>query len=691
MELAKRSKDVLCKEFQKAVQDFVRHFPSPEVPVSKRNAYAMTICASVEYMLLHDIHPNTPLFHINTAEDHYNQLWNVIRLAATPDSISEVLELPLNCMQHRCQAWIRQNLNQIVACIGVWQSEIPQLQGMYKKDSVLTDGETLAVIHGFCLLLEPYDLVLTLGDLIQAPASPRTERSSSFRAAIPPPPASGLVEEDIQVPKAVTQIVKVKKKKKKHHKSDSQRHRSRSLKEASVDESEHTDDAVSVGGEGSLTSEEPFLPQVLASTKLSVQPPSTPSAPMTAAAAADTQVVVSTSDATPDLTTVDHCVSKDETSKVSKSKSKTAAQGSSLKVEETVKTPTTSLVSHPPLTKQDHPICEPETEAESAVQASSSTVATVPISATGKSSATDESSTSATMAPGDWMIQQLSIQPDEAASDEMVPGGVTTKDTSLGTGKVQATVKPSLTTTPAFDGGEWELMEDDMVVLDAARAAAHIVSPYDDGYLANATSKAMQPYLFNLDGHIGMEPQGFACWSCESAFDIRHLARTLFCHYTRKYYCSSCHHRHKAVIPARLFFNWDAGTYEVCDEAYAYLQDIYHSQQPKFDLLTVCPGLGKTISIISRYQSLRDYLHRSVAVMATCDTSPPSITDALRSHEHIARWPLGECFRDVSKLKNGKLIKAMEQAKHTIEAHTKHCDHCNLQFLKLAPTNSTEL
>lgn len=68
----------------------------------------------------------------------------------------------------------------------------------------------------------------------------------------------------------------------------------------------------------------------------------------------------------------------------------------------------------------------------------------------------------------------------------------------------------------------------------------------------------------------GLTDQQFRCFKCNRAFNQSPSVEPRLCDYDGLYYCSHCHNRDTAVIPARVMHNWDFTAREVSTVGHWY-------------------------------------------------------------------------------------------------------------------------
>ena len=83
-----------------------------------------------------------------------------------------------------------------------------------------------------------------------------------------------------------------------------------------------------------------------------------------------------------------------------------------------------------------------------------------------------------------------------------------------------------------------------------------------------------------------------------------------------RYHCSDCQGPHRAVIPSRLLYNWDAVARPVSRAAHTFLTHI--AAKPLVNISTFNPSLAKIAPGLEEAARLRKQLTYLVAYLAAC-------------------------------------------------------------------------
>eukprot|EP01132_Coremiostelium_polycephalum_P011211 gene11211-13736_t len=176
-------------------------------------------------------------------------------------------------------------------------------------------------------------------------------------------------------------------------------------------------------------------------------------------------------------------------------------------------------------------------------------------------------------------------------------------------------------------------------------------------------------------GEAQSDFQSQFCPSCHASLEKMGFFKTRYCYYTGKYYCTSCHHNQKSMIPARILCRWDFKLYPVSD---ASKYHITKNMDVPFDIFNFNPTVYTLSSTLQRILAMRSRLHYIGEYIETCRSKVSIDNLATMVKEYIIKDNV-HLFSmvDLDKAHSGILEPQISQVMDKYVHHvTQSCSTC---------------
>ncbi|OQR78628.1 run domain Beclin-1 interacting and cystein-rich containing protein-like, partial [Tropilaelaps mercedesae] len=147
------------------------------------------------------------------------------------------------------------------------------------------------------------------------------------------------------------------------------------------------------------------------------------------------------------------------------------------------------------------------------------------------------------------------------------------------------------------------------------------------------------------------------------------------CHYLGKYFCQTCHHNDKSVIPARIVLKWDFTQCPVSDFARDLLQSLYCD--PVFELYEYQRSVFTKSRTLAKVTEVRGALMRSAQYVMNCKNANKTRLLRLPTHLYTDRFKYS--LNDFIQARKGELLRMIQQSHEQCVNHVRTCQLCRGQ------------
>eukprot|EP00045_Choanoeca_perplexa_P008797 m.82684 g.82684 ORF g.82684 m.82684 type:complete len:583 (-) comp14627_c0_seq1:112-1860(-) len=172
---------------------------------------------------------------------------------------------------------------------------------------------------------------------------------------------------------------------------------------------------------------------------------------------------------------------------------------------------------------------------------------------------------------------------------------------------------------------------------------------------------------------LAIKKQGYRCAGCGLRVEINYIKKFRFDEYLGKYFCTSCHHGDKRMVPARIIHRWDFSRYRVSVFS-ANLLDMI-ADEPAFDILTHNPKLVQSNSYLATAARLRLQLKCVAHYLRRC-RSGVALMEQIDQAPHMAEDEAVYSINELVELRNGTLVRQLSQLVARGIDHVVACPLC---------------
>ena len=176
-----------------------------------------------------------------------------------------------------------------------------------------------------------------------------------------------------------------------------------------------------------------------------------------------------------------------------------------------------------------------------------------------------------------------------------------------------------------------------------------------------------------LSKRAAIAKQNHRCAGCGLRVELSFVKRFRYCEYMGKFFCTSCHNRTTAVVPARVLTQWDFKRYPVSQFAADLLVDIYND--PLYDIGTLAPALLKKVKPLFRARTARQRLAAARNYLKTC-RSGADLLRAVDSPPHLCSDPTLYSLEELVNIRAGTYLPAIEALLAQCIEHILGCPLC---------------
>ena len=198
--------------------------------------------------------------------------------------------------------------------------------------------------------------------------------------------------------------------------------------------------------------------------------------------------------------------------------------------------------------------------------------------------------------------------------------------------------------------------------------------------LSLASSLSLTRCLDLVCHEAGLDAQDWRCEDCSKSIGAI-FGEPRLCSFTRKYYCDDCHtDTDLAVIPARLLFNWDGGSYKVARSSMIFLQAV--ASKPIITISSFSPSLARLAPVLDVAHRLRKQLIYLSAYLSACTRASQegvkvSLAETVWPREYLYTQTETYSLADLQQLHSGLLVSTLAAAVKLCLGHVSKCLICS--------------